>query len=363
VNPRDRMIAITVLAAIMLVAGAFLLHQLYLVPLSEREESIRSAQQFLDKQNLRIAEVALQKTQLDEWRKMSLPGDVVLSRLDYQQLLTQLIKDSGIPTMNWEVKPVTSATVARPWVPESGLLRSGPKEPFLTPLSFTVSGHTDLPGLVRLLKQFYSKPLLHKIKSLSVARPRTGAGSAPKPGESSKTRDLEIQLDVEAIIVNGAGNRAELVPKELAAPRNLADPPRDYAVIDKKNIFYGLPPAPAALAEGPDPAQTIALTSIMRDENQHLHVTLCDRSDNTTWHLDPDGGIDTFQVKNKRGELRVQGEVTRVEDREFVFRVGEKHYAIHLGQTLQDALQKPLTPAKVKELSLTRAPENAGAQE
>src|SRR5207249_4756535 len=55
---------------------------------------------------------------------------------------------------------------------------------------------------------------------------------------------------VEAIMVQGGEERATLLPAGLpGAPRVLADPPRQYADIAKKNMFTGVDVGPTRDAE------------------------------------------------------------------------------------------------------------------
>lgn len=357
-NSRERTLTAALLGAVVLGGGVFLFYQFYLVPLGERQTRIRTATASVDEKKKRISEVMAQKEMLAEWSKLSLPSDEGFSRLKYEQHLHKLIKESGIPEGNMEVKPGNSGEAYR------GTTFAGKKEPFFIPLNFTVLGRADLPQLLKLLGQFYSTPLLHRIKLVTIGRVKTGADSRPG-GLAQKSTDLEIHLDVEAIIVQGAENRDEILPKEPPAPRNLAEPQRDYTVMTSKNIFYGPTPPPPKLAEGTDPATTVQLTHIGRTEEGHVQVLLCDNSDNKIWFLYPDRTKDIkdiFEIKTKKGDVHVTGVVTRVEDRDVVFRVGDKQYSIHLGQTIADALRKPLSEAEVRVLASPRNPDSSRGQ-
>src|SRR5262249_39464243 len=153
----------------------------------------------------------------------------------YNEHLRAMGKKSGLKDFNVKSE---EASIAR--IPAQVFNK---KETFYTPLNFTVTGHGDFSSVVKLLEEFYSTPLLHKIKSLVMRRPNSGA--------AAKTREVEIELKVEAIIVDGAENRPQLLPTEKVEPHNLAVPKRDYLMIAAKNPFYGPPPPPTKPDDGP----------------------------------------------------------------------------------------------------------------
>src|SRR5207248_780597 len=166
--------------------------------------------------------------------------------------LSDLLKKSGF----------TSAYV-NPKAPEKSSQVITGKGPIYTRLPFTIQARATLASLVDMLEQFYHTPLLHEVKRLSISRP-AAVGTQPQSSE------LDIHLTVEALIVAGAEDRADLLPgvsRRLLAldavaalqqgptglglviwaagpagptgPGVLAQPPRQYAAIAKRNIFLG----------------------------------------------------------------------------------------------------------------------------
>jgi hypothetical protein len=320
----------------MLAAGAFFFHRLYLVPLHDRQEEARAARDALAHQEERIQKVDQQKSQLDEWRKESLPSDIELGKRRYDEFLRDLMTKNGFKDYQVKENEISNLIYTVP--------QADKKAPPYTPLTFTVTGRADLSQVVKLLEQFYHTPLLHKIKDLKIKR-----ASGLKT-----TRDVDIELKVEAIKVSDAEDRPDLFPGPSVAVHHLAVPPRDYAAIAARNILYGPPPPPTRPDDGPDPANSIKLMNITRTE-QGWEAWLHNYDDNKSWHLRPQDGYVIFQIRYpKRGLLRLMGEVLRIDDQDIVFRAQDKHYRIVLGQTLADALRKPLSDDQVKALGLTQ---------
>jgi hypothetical protein len=368
VNPRERTLATLLLGAVGLAVVAFLFYEFYLVPLADRQERILIATKKDAETDKRIKKVADEKQEMAEWRKWSLPADVIPLR--YQQLLETLIQRSDIQPGRSDIPNAMEVKRSGSFEAVKNRVGEQRKEPAYTSLSFTVIGRADLPHLLRLLEQFYSQPLLHRIKLLSIGKSKTGANG--KPGVQT-ARDLQVRLEVEAIVVNGAERRDDVLPKKAPPPGNLARLPGAYQALASKNIFFGPPPAAPRAVDGTDPAASVYLTSISTTvDSGDLQVTLFDMTDNTIWYLYPERQRDIkniFELKNKSGEV-VAHQVTRVHDNEVIFRVGEQYYSLVLGKTVAEALQKPLTEAQVKALEPSpaaanhpiRTAENNGAQ-
>jgi hypothetical protein len=379
-NPRERMVAIALLLFITLGAGAFLVYQLYLEPLKERGQRILALQGDINNQMERIDKVNQQKPKMLEARQLSLSSDPTLSGRKYSEFLLRLLNDCRI-SLNaapgaFTITPITTADNFR------GPKFDSKKGPFLTPLTFRVAGRTDLEHLVDLLQRLYAAPILHRIKTLKVSQPSNLAGSGMKPREPGRSRDLEVDLTVEALIVSGAPARdlttlvssptgqpptgSPAVSTGSAAPHRLARQPDDYKAILAKNIFYGPPPTPEKPQEGPDIAKSIQLVCITHpggEDESGCEAILYNHSDNSWTRLCPKLGKETFQFHNSLGELRVQGTVVRIDEQDLVFRVGEDLYQIDMNETLDKALaRKPLTESEMRARKLTRGPGNGGAQ-
>jgi hypothetical protein len=364
-NPRERLLAMIILGAVVLGGGAFLYHRLVLEPLQDRDDSIALLKEENEQKRERIQKVLADRPKLERWRQLSLPGDADLARREYEKYLRDLLRKSGAEAEKFGVISKPGDSRSSPVVPGKG--------PVYTRLAYTVSGPANLKSLVQLLEQFYRTGLLHQIKTISVQRPAV-------TGTQQPSGELDITLAIEALSLSDVKSRPSLLPgidpRLLAlevvtnlrggpggvatvpwaigtagplGPRILADPPRHYAAIAGKNIFTGRAPGPANEV---DVTQLVHLTDITRSDNGS-EACLHNGQTKTDIRLGLDGAYQTFRILDSRGELRVQGKVVRIEDREVIFRSGEHYYSIQLGKTLADALKTPLTADQVKALELT----------
>src|SRR5439155_12712929 len=110
------------------------------------------------------------------------------------------------------------------------------------------------------MQLFYRQPLLHSIKSINIQR--------PSDQRAQQTRQLDVVMKIEAIVLDNAPARPTLLPivRELALlsggaaqtgyslnavsgrgspfppPGVLAHDPREYLAIAGKDMFFGPPP-------------------------------------------------------------------------------------------------------------------------
>src|SRR5262249_10237098 len=82
---------------------------------------------------------------------------------------------------------------------------------------------------------------------------------------------------------------------------------------------------------------------------------LYNRLTNKRTRLRAERGFDRFVVVDEKGDTRCQGTVIRMDDRDVIFKVKDNYYSIHVGQTLEDALKKPLTGEQRRTLGLVMA--------
>jgi hypothetical protein len=364
-----------VLFVILLAGMAVVFYQFLLVPLRDREATVRSMQDDIEKKQDRIHEVLASRVKTERWRAMSLPSDIDLARREYEKYLSALLRDSGFAGGSFSVVPKPSDSKTVPTIPGKG--------PVYTRLAFTVMAHGNLSSLVLMLRDFYRSPLLHQIKSLSIRRPLTS-------GPQQQADDLDIDVAIEALSVAGAGHRSYLLPNvepalfvldavaglrrgipglALAAwtgspmgpngPGLLARGRRAYSAIAAKNVFLG-EPEEERRGEEVQVTRFVHLTDVTRDERR-WEAFLYDRTSNKKTRLRAEAGFDAFRISDEEGEALLRGRVIRIDLRDVVFRVEDKYYAIHVGESLEEALEKPLSGNQVKELGLAAAPNAAGA--
>jgi hypothetical protein len=372
---RERSLALGLLTAAVLGGLAFLYYKTFVAPLQDLDASIISLQQDVDNKEERVDRITQAKGRLERWRQLSLPSDLAFSQREYEIYLSGLLQDSGFPPTR-QIMPKTAE--------RSSQVIAG-KGPIYVRLPFTITAKTSLASLVEMLERFYRTPLLHQVKRISIGRP-SAIGTQAQSGE------LDVHLTVEALIVAGAENRQDLLPgvtKRLAAldalaalqgaptglgiamwaagptgplgPRVLAQPPRQYATIAKKNIFLGSTMDRPEVAEV---ARFVHLTDITHDSEKPCEAFLYDRYNGTTTRLRAETGFDTFWVRDSEGETLVRGKVARLDGRELIFQVqsDDTYYSMHVGENLAQALKHRLTADQLKVLGLGAVAEKVSTE-
>jgi hypothetical protein len=213
--------------------------------------------------------------------------------------------------------------------------------------------------VVSALENLERTPVMHRVKGLTLARQES---TSTKDKDQSKN-SLNIQMNLEAMIVAGAkpGVAPVLKPDSkifLPTPSH----PRNYADIAKKNIFIG--PVPV-----PPPAKVPSMEITAEEEliAEHVRLDLCDPTSQeaylrtlifqmrpTKLRSKAGTGYDTFRIMNEeRTKVLVKARVLRIDQREVYFQVREDVYGIHIGQTIAEAMRRPLSDAELKALDLT----------
>jgi hypothetical protein len=375
-NPRERILAVGLLVVVFVGGGAFLYLKVFLPELEDRRAGIEKLGKDIQERKDKIAQIQAQKVNLDKARHLSLPPDVDLARREYENYLSNLLKESGFAPGSFRVIPEQPDVNSSPKLP-------GKKEPIYTSLPFSVQAHGDLASLVEALDHFYETSLLHRVKSLTIQRPLTGSGPPQQQqpqrpgmpgmpgGQQQRAHDLDINFTVEALVLAGAPPRSTLLPNinrlivaadamaalrhgptglglglwalgptGLKGPRTRPQPNRLYASIAGKNIFYGMQNERRP-GEDVEVTRYVYLTDISTVDGTRTQAFLYDRWNNRHQRLRATAGFDSFRIVD--GDEHVTAKVIRINDREVIFRVDEAYYMIHVGQSLGDALKKPLT--------------------
>ena len=376
-SSRERTLAFILLTVIVLLAGGFGVLQLVFKPMRDRDASIALLKTEIEKKRDEIRKIQAEKPKLERWRQMSLPADSDLASREYEKFLSDLLRQSNFAAGAFSVTSKKDS--------KSGPTLGVKKEPIYTKLTYTVTTHGELPSLLAFLERFYRTGLLHQIRNLSIQRPLTVS-----PGQ--KPNDLDINLTVEALVLQGAQNRPFLAPVDqqlivmdvvnnlrrapglaliptVAGPagpngaRRLAADPRKYQDILGKNIFFGPPPPPPPPTKAP-PVEVVKTPVDRTDVTQFVYLTdithgdakteafFYDRYNNRKMRLQVSAGFDSFRIREGSGDSGVAGKVVKIDDRDLVFSVGDKYYTVHVGQNLKEAMARPLKAEEMKELGL-----------
>jgi hypothetical protein len=225
----------------------------------------------------------------------------------------------------------------------------------------------DLADLVDFMKRFYELRLLHQIRKLTVQRPMTAES---RTGAST---DLEINMIVEALVLDTAETRKTLVPEKVEGLQTVlagaADEERKYPAIAGKNLFFGPPPRTDFVRNPVDFSPFVKLNGISFN-GQGPTATLFDSYHNHSYKITPHslGGYQveviyylnqrerplrngkSLELYNEDGDLEFRWQVVRIDNQEMILRDDEKHYSLRVGQALSE--MKTLTKAELGALGI-----------
>jgi hypothetical protein len=311
---RERNLAVAVSAVLGVAVIGFLGYSFVLSPLLEKDKQIKQKTDEIRQVQNDIDDILAAKRKYEAQRQQSLPADpaqgVGVAREEYGRLLEGLCRRADLTGLK--------IIVAEPDNKSVPMLAA--KKPAYTKLAWDVSAKGDLYHLVDFLRLFYSQPLLHTVKSMTVQR--------PADNRSRTTRELDVNVKVEALVLDNAPARPNLLPinREIALlsgsaaytgfnfavvqngrgapvppPGVLADAQRDYLAIAGKNVFFGPPPrTPTRPDKGPedDISQFIVLTSIVGDNDGKIEAAFRDALHN----------YDYTVTQSAKGAIAVKGE-------------------------------------------------------
>ena len=389
---RERMLATVVLGFIVLAGAALMIQQFIWRPLRSRDDRISALKSEIDEKRTKIAQIEAQKPKFEVWRRLSLPADLNFARLEYEKLLRELLRQSGFERQTGNPERTAPTVIPKPADTKTGPTLPGKKEPIYTRLTFSVVAHGELADLVDFLERFYRTPLLHEIKKLDIRRPLTPlAGAGP---QQQRTNDLDIDMTIEVLVLSGAEKRDQLLPAadwKLAAadvvtglcngptglmvvpwavgptgplgPGILATSSRQYGSIAAKDIFFGPKEVDQSAEQGVDTFENlgfVVLTDITHTGSKS-EAFLYTKYNNSKTRLRASAGFDSFRIRNSKDQTLAQGKVIRIDERDLIFRSGDKYYSIHVGQNLEEAMKHPLSPSELKELGLNGSTSNGNA--
>ena len=222
-------------------------------------------------------------------------------------------------------------------------------------LMFSVRARGTLAALTKATEQLRLLPVMHRVKQVIIDR------ADPK----DKTGKLNIQMTIEAMIVAGTDNHPtwrpsaatrELLKDSVLSERNLSDLPL-------RDPFMGkVPPPPEKKAPpppsdpvptGPDQREFVRIDTILPNLQE---ASLFDLSRNATIRLrsKAKSGYDVFRITDEElGKTVVKAKVLRIDPRDVYFQVGDDVFSMHIGETLAEAMKKPMDQEEVEVLELT----------
>jgi hypothetical protein len=222
-QPREKLLALGLVATLGVWQGWRVLDGLVFTPLAEQRTNVGTLhEKVMDKET----EIAKQKRAakiLAEWNQRSLPPDPAVASSLYQ---------------NWLIELASKAGLAEPVV-TPGRFDAKPKDGTYYLIRATVKGKGTLPQVASWLYDFYAAGLLQRVKSVAVS-------SESKEGNPQ----LDVTILVEGMSLVGAPARTTLFATGKPAEPLVKLPPREELVaLTGKNLFvrgYNGPPPPPA---------------------------------------------------------------------------------------------------------------------
>jgi hypothetical protein len=350
-NPRERFLAMTLLGLVIVLGGLGLFHVLVYKPLSDLGTQLDAAdKERTDKAkelagvNKEIDRIKKLDPRLTVWEKISLPDAASRDpdetnkhlrkiQVEYEQEINKVLNRAGVRN----IKILAQA-------PD---LKSGPpinpkdKTPFYKKLPFSIEGTGSLAAVVQSMEDFHRMNLLHEVRNFSLVKPQTlQQGAAPG--------DLDIKIGLEALIVNGAGKRAELMPAsdpKIKYPAVLQRGRGDYQSILTHNMFTGVAgEGPRQYEKPEDVLRFVKLTSITYT-GRRWEATMYDQGKGGK-EIDVNvGGLTTkgeFSVSDRYDNVLCIGHVLDMDSRGFVFQYRGLFHRMDAGQSLDGALKQSL---------------------
>ncbi len=275
----------------------FLAWQFVIGPVIEKDKQIKMREAEVAQLQLDLMDIQAQRKKFEANRQQSLPSDVGLSRTQYGNLLEGLMRKSDFAPGSYKITVREAENKSTPTI--------APKKPAYTRLKYDVTVKGELYHLVDFMRSFYSQSLLHQIKTINIIRPSDQRAQGRK--------ELDITLDIEALVLDNAPARPTLLPlaegggSSVPPADVLASVPREYLAIPGKDVFFGPPPkAPVArepvvepeLPPEDDHSPFVTLTSIVGNDDGKIIAVFRDKLDNANYSI----------TQGIKGELRVRGE-------------------------------------------------------
>ncbi len=348
---RERTLAFLLLPPMLLLGTGVLAHQLWWDPMRSKEQRMMTMRSDIEDKKVTMAKAIDRKKAMDLYRIISLPRDVDLARLKYEEQLSSMIREAGFDAATITIQPKPPDTKSGPVVVKG-------QPPVYTRLEYIVVLKGELLNLVEFMEKFYKIPLLHKIRNLKMTRPTNAA--------TARTTDLDISMTIEALVLEKADPRKVLMPENPPElPSRLATPPRTYAAIAGRNLFFGPPTAVVETPRKPSPqfAEFIRFdgysngVATLRDEYNNQEYSIRPRADGDGYRVEVTYLVSgrkrslrsgkTLDIMDEYGELQRRWLVLRFSDRDIYMQDDEGYFVLHVGQRLSE-LQKITTEEAAK---------------
>ncbi|HKB01021.1 MAG TPA: hypothetical protein VKD90_02325 [Gemmataceae bacterium] len=322
---RERSLAIVLIAVLGVFGLGFVGYQFVLSPWLDKGRQIENRKKEIAQLEMDILSVQVEKKKFEAARQQSLPADVGVAREQYGNLLEKVCRRSEL-TNDLKISQSDPDNKSVPML--------APKKPAYTRLTYKLQAKGELYHLVDFMRLFYQLPLLHTIKAMNIQR--------PSEARARDRRELDIDLTIEALVLDAAPDRATLLPvvRELALLSSpaavtgfnlqvvatgrgdpvpptgvLSESSREYLAVAGKDVFFGpLPKKEERDKREEDISQFVFLASVTGHEDGSCVAAFRDKLNNTDYMISQgaDGKLvveTLFEVKGTRKTLRKGQEI------------------------------------------------------
>lgn len=349
-NPRERKLLFLLVGLLGVGAVGVLGYQWFLKPYRTNAAALAKLTHEAEDAQDQLDQLYQEKRLLQDARKKGLPPNVDRAAAEYAKFLRPLLLECGLSVDDFQGPTVAEVKVGgSPGTP-------GKKSSHKT-LTFNIRAKGEAGQLGKALAAIQHAPLLHRVKTLTVDRMDTSVGK-----DASKR--LTISMVVEALIVGGTPKDGLTLPSALDRTKLTSlSGLRQYADLKHRNLFVGKsPPEPPQMAEkeedpGPPVPEHVRLvsTNVLAREAHLRNLLASVRTPEIRVRSIPRSGYDTFRIMDEDySRVLVKAKVLRVDHRDVYFQVSDWIYAIHVGQTVADAMRSPLSDERVVDLGLEK---------
>jgi len=377
-NVREMRLLVVLLVILGAGGSGILVYNWFYKPLKAYNAQIEKLKTEVEDKDLQLIATLADRKLLDRARMMSLSPNLDGAQAEYGRFLAPLLNESGLELEDFRV---TEATDTKAGAGQPNALKPGHRI-----VQFQIRAKGELAHLVKTLEVIQKTPLVHRVKTLTIDRVDTSA--------KNSTDKLNIGMKIEAMIVGRAEPHADgplapdqrLVALEVLmalerAPTGLGLLPwavgptgpfarqalamergyRLYNEMERKNIFRGGEP-PKKIEPEPEVESFLAVADYVRLEatdtdNKEAYLrNLIFKESPKRVRSSSFSGFNTFAIfpNELRTRALFTGKVLRIDQRDMYFQVHDEIYGVHLGQSLGEAMRRPLSTGELDRLDLTR---------
>lgn len=295
-QPREKILAGFV-GALVVVIGLYYGYSTIAGWYEAREDQLAALEKQISDRKLAIRRGDKARRMLSQLEARSLPADLEMAQVFYQQWLTELVGQAKLAQPL--VEPGKSIPISQ--------ARAGKRETLYEILPFTLRARGNLDALTNFLYAFYRSPHLHQVTRI-VAKPTENASQ------------LDLLLRIEAVVLPTADRSDSLSQVTFERLADLDAKPYRQAIVER-NLFapYTPPPPPRRpdpppIARRPDPPPTPAPKPPSFDTAKYAFVTAI---------LETGGVPEVWIVVRTTGQVLKLGEGAAVQLGDFKARIAK----------------------------------------